>query len=136
MSYPLSASGRRKWIVLTLAMLWMGIIFAFSSIHGAETPYPMPWWKWLERKGAHVFEYFILTGLLYEVVRCWILDVRRGMNVALAGILALTYAFSDELHQLFVPGREGKLSDIGIDLIGIVLAVIAVSYISRKHKKS
>ncbi len=35
--------------------------------------------------------------------------------------LALSWAAIDEFHQSFVFGREGKIIDIGIDGIGILL---------------
>jgi VanZ family protein len=49
--------------------------------------------------------------------------------------LSLLYAFSDETHQLFVPGREGKLSDVGIDAIGIALGMIAMGGLFFPEKK-
>jgi len=39
-----------------------------------------------------------------------------------SAIIAMLYAFSDEYHQTFVFGREGKLKDVGIDSIGILLS--------------
>lgn len=125
----------RRWVILILTVLWMGGIFALSSMHGAVEPARLPLWKLLERKGAHVFEYFILTGLLFECFRAWSLVTRRSMGVAIAGCLSLAYAFSDELHQLFVPGREGKLSDVGIDMIGIGLAGILIVGLGRKKRR-
>ena len=38
-------------------------------------------------------------------------------------LLTLLYAMSDELHQAFVPGRTGRLQDIGTDLVGAVIGV-------------
>jgi VanZ family protein len=38
----------------------------------------------------------------------------------MAGVIALLYAFSDEWHQSFVPGREGALRDVGIDALGVI----------------
>ena len=40
---------------------------------------------------------------------------------AKAFIVAFLYAASDELHQTFVPTREGKPRDIAIDTIGMFL---------------
>lgn len=39
-------------------------------------------------------------------------------------IIGVTYAASDEMHQLFVPGRSGKLADILIDSLGIITGII------------
>lgn len=40
-------------------------------------------------------------------------------------IIALVYAISDEVHQLFVPGRVASIRDVLIDLIGITTAIIS-----------
>jgi VanZ family protein len=56
--------------------------------------------------------------------------------VILSATLSLLYAFSDETHQLFVPGREGKLSDVGIDAIGIAIGVIVVMALMEKNTAS
>ena len=37
-------------------------------------------------------------------------------------VLAIFYAISDEIHQLFVPGRAFAISDILTDSMGILLA--------------
>jgi VanZ family protein len=38
----------------------------------------------------------------------------------------LLYAVSDELHQLFVPGREATLLDLGFDALGILILLLLV----------
>ena len=73
------------------------------------------------RKCAHMAEFFILTYCLsflfiYIKKNCYM-----GIRI-LAIITAVIYAISDEIHQLFVPGREGKVSDVLIDSIGTVIA--------------
>ena len=42
--------------------------------------------------------------------------------IVLAIVLAIVYGISDELHQLFVPGRAGALSDVFINSVGIIFA--------------
>ena len=34
------------------------------------------------------------------------------------------YAITDEIHQLFVPGRSGMIKDVFIDSLGIITGVI------------
>lgn len=78
------------------------------------------------KKSAHIIEYFILVLLWNKALRT------RGLSGAI--LISLFYAFTDEIHQLFVPGRGGQLKDVAIDSIGIILASI---YISRKkHGKN
>ncbi|HXV82852.1 MAG TPA: VanZ family protein, partial [Candidatus Binatia bacterium] len=100
-------------------VVWMAAIFTLSSIPSLASPFD-PWYDLMLRKLAHVFEYAVLTALLF-----WALRGHRAPGagtLAIAALLASLYAFSDEWHQTFVPGREGSLRDVGIDTVGIVLA--------------
>ncbi len=88
------------------------------------------------RKPAHVGEYAVLFLLLYRAVeggfgRTWKVW-ERNMGVSL---LAFLYAVSDELHQFFVPLREGKLEDLGFDLLGILVGFLVICYLSNKSLK-
>ena len=78
------------------------------------------------RKLAHVIEYCILTLLLYRSLAGeQSLRWRPHLAFLAAGIASL-YALSDEFHQLFVPGRGARLLDWGIDLAGVVFAMLVV----------
>jgi VanZ family protein len=44
---------------------------------------------------------------------------RRTAGVAMA--IAVGYAVTDELHQMFVPGRSAQLTDLLADAIGVVV---------------
>ncbi len=70
------------------------------------------------RKFAHISEFFILTILFYRAVKKTIFE----NPVFAAAIFSLLYAVSDEVHQLFVPGRAGKIEDVMIDGVGILAA--------------
>lgn len=114
-------------------LFWLGLIFYFSSLPGLGIQYQPDVWFYVTRKGAHVGEYFILCWLLIRLfyfykIKNWELSVASGL-------LSLAYAFSDEIHQLFVPGREGKFFDIGMDLAGILLAAAIWKLTHKKFKK-
>jgi VanZ family protein len=54
--------------------------------------------------------------------------------VVLATAVCAAYGYSDELHQLFVPGRQYDLRDLAADVLGGMtagLAVLAWGIISR-----
>jgi len=42
----------------------------------------------------------------------------------IAGGVALTVGIFDEVHQLFVPGREGSVGDVALDMAGIVIVLL------------
>jgi VanZ family protein len=108
-------------INLLLILVWMGVIFYFSSLQGSGVKYNPPLWFFIERKGAHIGEYFILTLFLINFF------IKRYSNLkdvfTISALVALLYAFTDEIHQLFVFGREGKITDVGFDSVGIILAL-------------
>ena len=90
----------------------------------------------LVRKGAHMGVFFVLTGLLLLGFRkLW---TNRKASMAAAMGLCAALAALDEFHQLFVPGREGKLSDVLIDTCGgvcFLLCSLAFNALRRARKK-
>lgn len=48
-------------------------------------------------------------------------------NSILSGLICLAYAFSDEVHQLFITGREASVKDVGFDAIGFIIGITIVS---------
>ncbi len=92
---------------------------------GAISPYASPLWYVLERKGAHVFEYLILA-----VLAMLFLGAHKKLRKEcpapfwIAFLFCTTYAFSDEIHQFFVFGRQARFTDILIDIIGVGLGLL------------
>lgn len=74
------------------------------------------------RKTAHVGEYFVLTLLIIRAV--YVLRWSINQTLFISAAIAFLYALSDEWHQSFVPFRDGKCLDVGIDLVGIILGVL------------
>lgn len=118
---------RSRMTVFWMMLLWMGVIFSFSMLPGKETAGPPPLWYFIERKGAHVFEYALLMFLAFRYFR--LSYVRETFNkvLFLAAAFSLMYAATDELHQYFVPGRGARLTDVLIDGFGIILMSLLLS---------
>lgn len=154
----------RRLVFSVLAVLWMAMIFAFSAAEGDESEklssnagklicrlfvpgyndlsheeqehlaekvdYPI-------RKTAHAAEYamlgFLIAGTAVSDFR--IVDGKRLIYSFLAGV---AYAASDEFHQLFVPGRSGRVTDVLIDSAGVLSALLIFAVIQRlvsKHSR-
>jgi VanZ family protein len=92
-----------RWLPV---LVWAGVIFALSSIPSLNSG--LGTWDTVLRKGAHMTEYAVLAVLL----------VRATGSYAWAFALAVAYAATDEVHQLFVRGRHGSPIDVGIDAVG------------------
>jgi VanZ family protein len=93
-------------------IVWAAVIFALSSIPSLGTG--LGTWDLALRKLAHITEYAILAFLL-----------RRALSTPAAFGIAIAYSISDEFHQTFVRGREGRPRDVVIDSVGIVLGLLA-----------
>ena len=78
----------------------------------------------LIRKGAHVFEYAVLGGLLVRALRE---EGLRGPALLAAAVgLGVAYAALDEFHQLFVPSRTSSPHDVAVDAMGVVTGTLLV----------
>lgn len=74
------------------------------------------------RKIAHMTEFGILFLLLMIPIRLFL--EKLFARISLAVLIAFLYACSDEIHQLFVEGRAGRASDVLIDMLGVLAAVM------------
>ena len=97
--------------------LWMGIIFFLSTRHSV-TVSPEYVWNFLFFKSLHLMEYAVLFTLTARAL--WRQNTKGDKAVALrnAFIVTILYAITDEMHQQFVPSREGRPRDVIIDGIG------------------
>jgi VanZ family protein len=102
-------------------IVWAGLIYFLSSIPHLNSG--LGTWDTILRKGAHIFEYTVLTALLLRAFkrtgRGW--PWRRAWITA--AVLAVAYAGSDEFHQAFVPGRGPSLRDVLVDGVGVAIAI-------------
>lgn len=126
---------REKEAAAFLAVAWMAVIFMLSSFPGSPVKYEMPILLYMERKGAHVFEFFLLSLLAWNALRLFLPREKNGFVILLSATISLSYAVLDETHQIFVPGREGKVTDILFDGTGIFLGMLLVVFFRKKFLK-
>lgn len=108
-------------------LVWMFIMFWFSSQPDLPSN-RIDILDFIFKKSAHFIEYLILTVLWYKAL--------GFRNPTTAVLISLAYAFSDETHQLFVPGRGGNLRDVLIDSLGISAAVYIINRLELWKKFS
>ncbi|MSU02121.1 VanZ family protein [Tissierella pigra] len=84
------------------------------------------------RKNAHFFAYLILGFLTFNVLKDS--EITGGRGFILALIICILYAISDEIHQLFIPGRSGQVMDVVIDGMGSLAGITLQHQISSKIK--
>lgn len=138
-----------KWIMV---LAWLIIIFVFSNqpavISDGNSKFVIKMFEFLGlnlnsiwgdlanfiiRKLAHFLEYLILYMLLFNASYNKF-NFKKAIIISLLGVVL--YACSDEIHQLYVPGRASRVRDMIIDTSGGVLgALIEYVYIKSKQNK-
>lgn len=90
------------------------------------------------RKYAHMAEYFCLgtsSFLFFSELTRWQGRIRAAL---LAFACCFLYACSDEVHQIFVPGRAGRFTDVLIDGVGFcagILLLLLIRWIVEKKRE-
>lgn len=84
------------------------------------------------RKCAHMTEYLCFYLSLVFALRAWEFRGKKLLTIALA--VTFFYACTDEFHQLFVPGRAGRFTDVLIDCsAATAVRLLAPRLLHRKH---
>ncbi len=113
--------------------LWAGLIFYLSGVPSLSSGLSVFYDVFL-RKLAHAGEFVILVFLIFRALYFGQkIDFKKALIWSL--ILAVLYAFSDEFHQYFVPGREARLRDMGVDSLGVVFFGMITLFVYRIHKR-
>lgn len=134
-------------IILLLIILWMLAVFGFSNQNGEQssnlsreiarkivkTEEQIDLIEPYIRKLAHLSEY-ALGGMLFlgMALTFQISDKKRMLYSFLIGI---EYAIIDEVHQLFIDGRAGKVTDVLIDSVGVALGICTLMFVYILMKK-
>ena len=103
----------------------MGLIFFFSAQpKGSPVLESFPTPPGL----GHFIGYAILGLLLYRAFNGGLMNNLNWNRAAALKTLLVgaAYAVSDELHQLFVPGRECSVVDVFIDGAALVTALLVI----------
>lgn len=110
---------------LTTAV-WMAVIFYFSSLPGGRVPSALPDFV------PHALEFAVLGGLLFAAV---LRTKKESPTLTIGGwaiVISFVYAATDELHQVFVPGRTADPNDWVVDALGAALAIFLVACVRAR----
>lgn len=140
------------FIILTL--LWMGVIFYFSSQTGEDSSQmsgtitksvirlfindydTLPLQQQIKiydatsyiiRKTAHYLEYAVLAMFVYFSF-CFF-SKRKYLNYGIPLLIAILYAISDEFHQSFIANRMPAFKDVIIDSLGALTMILLIAVI-------
>jgi len=121
-----------KWLPV---VLWAAIIFLFSANPNPYRFLPAAWrsaiplptvsdsslTEWIGQL-MHFVEYLVLAFLISRAL--YKTSATSTKLPALVILISMLFALSDEIHQLFVPGRAFQIIDLFIDFLGSLFGVI------------
>lgn len=85
------------------------------------------------RKIAHFSIYALVGFLLMALASTFKLKEKNRFLISL--FLGIIYAISDEIHQLFSPGRSAQITDVYIDTLGVLLGILMIILIIKVYQK-
>lgn len=98
-------------------------------------------WEGLEEAGITTFDwavhtvvYAVLAVLVYRALRLEGYAPRRSWVAAFA--LAAAYGVTDEIHQMFVPGRFPGVGDAAFDALGALAGVAVVRSLEWRARRA
>lgn len=132
---------KKKIVSIILMIIWMVFIFVMSSFDSVESGSQSNFIvdiivnifnidnvdliSLIVRKAAHFMEYLILGILVSNVFNIY------GRKRYIGIIVCVLYAVSDEIHQLFVPGRSCQIFDMIIDSLGSSIGTLVLCLIKK-----
>lgn len=137
---------RKAVPVYVVTILYAALIFYLSSV---DSPKGTGDWGGIlgdlfQDKISHIIEYFILGVLLYLCFHLTPLaydlfptklDTHHKKRSAATLLLGTFYGVTDEIHQLFVPGRSSSVFDIMADALGVLIAVLLMPTLMRQYRR-
>lgn len=85
------------------------------------------------RKLAH-FSIYTVLGIT-TMLHMFTYAISKSKKMGSSLVIGMLYAISDEIHQLFVPGRSGQITDVCIDTIGVLFGIGIVLVIQNRKGK-
>lgn len=114
MIYWLEKNSKITW---GITLTYMSIIFFLSSIPYPPQPLPLESYAPVIE---HIIEYAVLGFLLSVAIKTRNEKMQRWA-IFWAIMMATIYGITDEIHQLFVPGRTASFFDALMNCIGAVM---------------
>ena len=141
-----------KIIGITLILIWMMTVFIFSNEKATESKVTsrkvtiaivqaisgkdisdneklLVSVDKIVRKLAH-YTLYTVGGVLI-ISFAYTMDKTQKEKILYSLAFGICFVITDEVHQLFVPGRTGRLLDVGIDTLGIITGILIFLIIKK-----
>ncbi len=115
----------------------MALIFVLSSFPGTSgsgdfsIERPDTWLSSPIQNALHIPTYGLLMFLLQWSLIPWTRSTR--LQAAAAFLIAAAYGVLDELHQMVVPGRTSSITDVVLNLVGVIAGGWFFGHVCRRR---
>lgn len=119
------SSARRDHLTHSLLVLWAPVAIYMAAIFlvSADSDPPAP--SALSDKMLHLMAYAALGVLVCRAAAGGLGRRVMARAAVITLIVSIGYGVSDEIHQMFVPGRSPDVLDVLSDAAGAALGLIA-----------
>ena len=130
-----------------LVIFWAAAIFLLSSSSDLYSFMPSKIFLWINKTYIQGIRLTKILGFLYHMFQFGILAVllvralawpwsASPRHIWISIILSKLYALTDEVHQLFVPGRGFQWLDLVMDSLGILLGLSLYVFVQFLRPKA
>lgn len=119
---PDAVSRRAQALLWLPVLVWAGIIFALSATPNLRFAQAADL-DFVVRKAGHMAVFGVLAVLIWRALEST--AVRHA--IVWSWVLTVAYAATDEFHQAFTAGRHPSPVDVGIDSVGALLLLMALT---------
>ncbi len=117
---------KRKLLYIPLAIYWI-ILLVLTTLPGRDLPK-----TGINDKIEHFTAYFFLGFLLSLTLLFQNKYYKIKKYFAFfAGFIIALYAALDEIHQLFIPGRDCDIFDWTADMIGASIGILLIIFLLK-----
>lgn len=125
-----TSSGTSGKVIETILRIFISNFDSLTDTAQQELIAPL---QFFVRKGAHFMEYAVL-GVFSFFTYITYTKIPLKFRLIIIPATCLLFSISDEIHQLFVPGRSGEIRDVCIDFCGSLLSIGILTFIARTKK--
>ena len=133
------------YVSLIIVLALLVLIFCLSHQNGEDSTETSGWFTALlnfifpfeltedfVRTMAHFSEFACLSFFMNNLF----VSYKEKLKPIIACVLSFFYAITDEIHQIFVPGRACQFTDMMVDLAGILSGFIVYAVIYTLVRKT
>ena len=120
------AKNKGKLLYIPLSIYWL-ILLVLTTLPGKDLPK-----TGINDKIEHLSAYFLL-GILLSLALLFqnkFLKIKKYFTL-FTGLFIGLYAALDEIHQLFVPGRDCDILDWTADMIGASIGILLIIFLIK-----